>query len=425
MANKIKKTTSQESRCELFRVVNGNPSQNMKKLIELMGGINTLIGQDDIVIIKPNVQWWNQGAPNLAAVKRFVELIFDYPTGFKGEVIIAENCHRGANPWKSSRSGWLPEFQRNANLDGISNFTELTQYLKNEFGDQFSVSHWIDVDSGGKRVYRPLEGEGYVYCDGTNGVPLIKFDNGLTGGEYRETIMTYPIFKTNKDTIVDFKNGVWDKDRYTDQPVKFINFAALNHHSTYCGITSSIKNYMGISDLSGGPDPSHNGKLTENYFNFHSFPFNKWTPGPEPGMMGAEMGEFMRTIRKADLNITTADWVGITSRTNPPVARTRAMLASTDPVALDYHAAKYILYPNSKIWFHHPDIENSPTRQYLSKCAERMGGIFDESQVRVKSYDFTTNQLQRNEELEIRGEITWGTHPKELLKYFLFRTRLA
>ena len=136
--------------------------------------------------------------------------------------------------------------------------------------------------------------------------------------------------------------------------LKFINFAALNHHSTYCGFTSLIKNYLGVSDLSGGPDPSNGGKLTDRYYNFHSFPFNKWAPGPQPGMIGAEVGVFLRTIRKADLNIVTAEWIGLADRIDPPVVRTRTILASTDPVALDYHSAKYVLYPNSLITFSRP-----------------------------------------------------------------------
>jgi hypothetical protein len=160
--------------------------------------------------------------------------------------------------------------------------------------------------------------------------------------------------------VVDFKNGIWEKDSYTDQPLKFINCAALNHHSTHCGATSAIKNYLGVSDLSGGADPSKGGRLTGNYYNFHSFPFNKWGPGPEPGMIGAEIGVFLNSIRKADLNITTAEWVGLASRTATPVARTRAVLACEDPVALDYHATKYILFPNSKIAFHNPDNPESP-----------------------------------------------------------------
>jgi hypothetical protein len=42
------------------------------------------------VVIKPNVQWWNQGAPNLLALKTFVDMIMDRPGGFSGEVIILQ-----------------------------------------------------------------------------------------------------------------------------------------------------------------------------------------------------------------------------------------------------------------------------------------------------------------------------------------------
>jgi hypothetical protein len=42
--------------------------------------------------------------------------------------------------------------------------------------------------------------------------------------------------------------------------------------------------------------------------------------------------------RKADLNIISAEWTGLSSRTDPPIARTQAVLASIDPVALDYLA---------------------------------------------------------------------------------------
>ena len=303
----------------------------------------------------------------------------------------------------------------------LNNFNDLGAHLKKKYGDKFSICHLINVDAGNKRVFGPEDGTGYVYCDGTGGVPLISFDNGARGDDFREVIMTYPIFKTDKGTLVDFKNGIWENGGYTDQPLKFINFAALNHHSTYCGATSAIKNYLGISDLSGGPDPHNNGKLTEKYYNFHSFPFNKWTPGPKPGMIGAEIGVFLNTIRKADLNITTAEWIGLVSRTEPPVAHTKAILASTDPIALDYHSTKYLLYPNSRISVHNPDDTKRPMYQYLVNCAEKGGGFFDEKYVDVKSYDLKTKIFQGDDDLVVMGEKTWGHDPKHLMKYLVLR----
>ena len=408
----------------VYRALNGGPADNLRKVIDLIGGIEVIVGADDVVIIKPNVQWWNQGAPNLAALKTFVDLIMDRPGGFNGEVVIAENCHRGSAPWNSTASGWAHPFTRNSDLYFVNNFIDLCDHLKIRYGSRFSVSHWINVASGGKRVYRPEDGPGYVYCDGTEGVPLIALHNGSSGSG-RSVIMSYPIFKTDRGTVIDFKNGIWEKEcgyaGYTEQPVKFINFAALNHHSDYCGATSAIKNYLGISDLSGGADPENDGHLTGEYFNFHSFPFNKWSPGPEPGMLGAEIAVFMKTIRKADLNITTAEWIGLSSRTELPVARTRAVLASTDPVALDYHATKYLLYPNSGNSVHNPDNRQGALYQYVFKCSEEGGGVFDESHVAVVSYDYNAMDLQRSPSFVVRGQRVWGFDVKNLMKYFTSR----
>jgi len=392
---------------------------NLIRVADLMGGIGKIIGGDDIVLIKPNVQWWKQGAPNLAALKTFVDLIMERPRGFNGEVIIAENCHRGSSPWQYA--GWSNGFEWNSNLANVTNFNEFSRIIKDTYKARFSTCHLIDVGAGNRRVFGPSNGSGYVYCDGTGGVPLISCENGNKGKDRRFTIMTYPIFKTDKATVIDFKNGIWKKGAFTGQPLRLINFSALNHHSTYCGMTSAIKNYMGISDLSGGPDPNDGGRLTEKYYNFHSFPFNKWAPGPDPGMLGKEIGVFMKTIRKADLNITTAEWIGLSSRIDPPIAHTRAVLACTDPVALDYHAAKYLLYPNSKLSIHDPDNQKSPVRQYLMKCAEENAGILDERSVKVTSYDFKTKSLQTDNNLIITGERKWRSNPKAILKYLFLR----
>lgn len=406
--------------CTVYRAVNGTPAENLRKVVEMMGGVGTHFGEDDVVLIKPNAQWWNQGATNLAALSTFVELIMERPGGFRGEVVIAENCHRGNSPWTSTGSGWAKDFQRNADISGIKNLGELGQSLKKRYGDHFTLRHWINVAYGAKRVFGPKDGAGYVYCDGTGGVPLLSFDNGLAGERHRATIMTYPVFVTDRATVVDFKNGVWEKGKYTGRPFRFVNFPALNHHSVYCGITSAVKNYLGVTDLSGGPDPRGGGKLTSDYYNFHSFPFNTWDHGPRPGMLGAEVGVFLKTVRKADLNIAAAEWVGLVSRVDPPVARTRAVLASTDPVALDYHSAKYVLFPNSKLAIHDPDNAKGPLRQYLAACAEKSGCNLDESRVNIVSYDIGSKRI-RNDDFVLHGNVDWGRDLKTILKYIYFR----
>ena len=130
---------------------------------------------------------------------------------------------------------------------------------------------------------------------------------------------------------------------------------------------------------------------------------------------------YSQTVRRADLHITTAEWVGLSSRVDGPAARTRAVLAGTDPVALDFHAAKYILYPNSGISVHDPENEKGPVCQYLAKAAETGAGILNEEHVAVESYDFARNGLQQDGDLALMGEKSWGTDLRAVAKYLYLR----
>lgn len=403
----------------VYRAVNGRPAENLEKVLSLMGGVEALFGDEDVVILKPNLQWYNQGAPNIAAMARLVTLIMERPGGFRGEVVLTENTHRGAKPWE--RAGWAVPFVRNSDLPGVANYNALAADLKRKFGDRFSVCHLIDIGSGAKRVYSAADGPGYVLCDGTGGVPRLALDNGLQDDRRREVVMSYPILKTGRGTLVDYRWGVWENGAYTGRPVKFINCAALNHHSVYCGVTSAVKNYLGVSDLSGGSDPSKGSRLAGDHYNFHSFPFTGNKKGPVPGMLGAEVGYFLKMVRRPFLNITTAEYCGLVDRIGLPVARTRAVAASTDPVALDVHTAKHILFANSRISLHDPDDPKSPVTQYLKQCARTGDYCYDESRVEVRSFDFATRKLQEDGEFAIRGDREWGANPRSLLKYAVLR----
>jgi len=415
------KATGGEERATVARSLYGNPGENIRKTLQLLGGLEKFINRDDVVLIKPNGQWWNQGCTNLACIQVFVEEVFSLKGGFEGEVILAENCHRGPEPWKSTESAWVPEFARNSDIPACRNLGDLSRLLKERYKERFSTVHWINVRSGGRRVEAGQEGQGYVYCDGTNGSEKLFFPNGLQGKDARKTMATYPVFRTDRGTRVDFMHGVFRNGAFDRDSLKFINFPGLNHHSTYTGMTSCIKNYMGITDLSGGPDPFDDGELLDGVLNYHSFPFNKWEKGPVPGMLGAEIGFFMKNVRKADLNIVAAQWTGLSTRTEFPAASTRIVLASTDPVALDFHSSKYVLFPNSGIRFHNPEWVKGPLFKYLKACAEMTGDTLDESAVKVLSWDKREDRLQKDEELIVRGKRFWGSNPKQLAKYLAMR----
>jgi hypothetical protein len=90
-------------------------------------------------------------------------------------------------------------------------------------------------------------------------------------------------------------------------------------------------------------------------------------------------------------------------------------------VALDFHAAKYILHPNSKISVHDPEHPRSSLRHYPDCCAEASGAVFDERFVSVTSYDFAKGRLQGDDELAVVGAKDWGTDAKGILKYLYLR----
>jgi len=359
----------------IYESKNGTPEQNVKKVIEMMGGINRFIENNDIIIIKPNAQWWNQGMTNTNALKGFIELILNI-SGFKGEIIIADN-HHNWNLYKGCNIlGWSTIFR-----NGDFNYNELIDYFQNKGYKNISKYNWIDAGRYSREetfknkfkgaiietvkkilnyrrniVKGPEDGDGYVWTD------IEYCCNG------KKTKMTYPIFTSKSSNItIDFKNGAWKNGVYINQPVKFINFAVLNHHSSFAGVTSSVKNYLGIVDLTCG----YKGAEPKGYHNFHYIGI--------PGMGGA-IGTFMNTIRKADLNIVTAEWTGFGSRVDTKLsARTKTIIASKDPVALDYYTAKYILYPLGGPVAHlnNPDNMEGPFRKYLELCCEQGVGTLD------------------------------------------------
>lgn len=377
----------------IYIAKNGTPEENLEKVIEMMGGIEKFIGKNDIVVIKPNAQWWNQGRTNLAAIKGFIDLVMMIP-GFKGEVIIAENNHfmDETATEKDNVRGWVHFSEINGEIDGVNhNLNTMIELFNRKGHKNVTKYHWRDGGpkndvwgngQNGGIVNSPSDGDGYVWTD------LDYTYTRLLGLKRWKVKMTYPIFTSSYSGItVDLKNGAFMRDKIgnsnyiSEKRVRLINFAALNSHGEDTGITGSIKNYMGITDLSCGSW----GLKPGGYVNVHKcgenlYPFAKAGP----------LGYFMKKIKKADLNIVTAEWVGWGSRTNIEKASlTRTILAGTDPIALDYYGAKYLLYPLSKKRYHDPDDHNSPVRKFLDLALRTLKqGTLKESRMNIHTYDF-------------------------------------
>jgi len=382
---------------------NSTPEQNVATVIEMIGGIDKIIDQNDIVIIKPNAQWHNHGMTNTNTIKGFIDLVLDIPT-FKGEIIIAENHHAATD----NDLAWTTQKK-----NGDYNLNELVDYYHQKDIPNVTKYHWRDggpnpkplqfpAGNGGV-VAGPEEGDGYVWTD----------EEYTYGG--RKTRMSYPIFTSRYSGItIDFKKGAWKNGYYTNQPIKFIDTSAINYHSSIFGITACIKNYLGVVDLTCG----FHGPQPEGYYNFHyisvawpktyicaDFIENILRTGfiresvfmskvgqrlsPSTGALGGAVGHFMNNIRRADLNIIAAEYAGHVGRWSPP-AHTKTVLASTDPVALDYFAGKYLLFPlgGRKSKYNDPDNKDGPFRKCLELCHAEGIGTLDEKNMIIHKHDF-------------------------------------
>ena len=387
---------------DIFLSKNGSPQDNINKVIEMMGGIERFIGVNDIVVLKPNAQWWNQGRTNLAAMKGFIDLILEIQ-GFKGEIIIGENQHFMDNALpeeeKDNIRGWIKIGEINSDIDGADhNFNTLIELYKNRGIKNVTKSHWRDggpkipywgnAENGGI-VTSPAEGDGYVWTD------IDYVFEGLWGWKKWKVKMTYPIFTSTYSGItIDFKNGPFQRNgngggQYLqNRQLKLINFSALNDHGSDTGITAAVKNYMGITDLSCG----YWGLKPDGYFMVHAcgedfYPFAKAGP----------IGHFLKTIRAADLNIVTAEWVGWGDRTDTAKAtRLKTILAGVDPIALDYYAAKNLILPlSNNREYHDPDNPDSSISKFLLLAQTAWGkGAFGETSIHVNQYDFIKTRLR-------------------------------
>lgn len=364
------------------------PEENVKKAVELFGGIDKIVDKNDIIIIKPNAQWWNQGTTNTNNIKGFIELVLS-SNDFKGEIIIAENHHYK----KANSRGWTTD-QKN----GDFNLNQLVQYFNNKGIKNVSKYHWIDGgpnpqpqegDAGGGNVVNSVEaGDGYVWLK----------DSIYLSPENRKCMMTYPVFTSqySKEKI-DLMKGCY-KNKIYQNNIKLINFACLNHHSYSFGVTASIKNIMGIVDMTCG----FQGTTPKGYYNTHfigkrSFIYQlgvdlkyygkRFKFGTSLGnkvarsgywnshFTGAALGFWMKNVRMPDINILAAENVGWggRGRSGPQkMTNSKCVAISKDPVALDYIGAKHILLgatPEQEHYYkekNNPD--NPPFSLFLEQC---------------------------------------------------------
>jgi hypothetical protein len=256
-----------------------------------------------------------------------IQAILDHPDGLNGEVVIFENGQgRGSlncdNPW------YYPDSNAHANAND-ENQTFL--YLVNVIFNDPRVSAFL-LDP-----YR------------TN---FIGATDHSTNGYRTYGNVSYPCFTTTKGNRVELREGIWQVGGHS-QNLKLINVPVLKFHDTGGSeITASLKHFYGVVSMADGQQP------------FRHY-----------GGLGQTCGTMVVSVRTPVLNIIDATWVSFSSITGYPsetTHRANQILASQDPVALDYWAAKYILNPISNNPRHLPSF--SGIDQWLTSARDTING---------------------------------------------------
>jgi uncharacterized protein (DUF362 family) len=304
----------------------GNRHAGVDTLVRLMGqnglkfyrspvagtesGANGLIASDDVVLIKVNAQWKYRGCTNSDLVRGLVQRVLDHPQGFQGEVVIVENGQgRGSLACDTSDAyGGNTEVHANAQNESHS-FLWLVNSL---FQDPRVSAFLLDPIRGSFIGAAEHAANGYR-----------TFEN-----------VSYPCFTTAGGRRVELREGVWNGASYGSN-LKLINVPVLKHHDTGGSeITGALKHMYGLVSMSDGQS------------NFRHY-----------GGLGETCGKMMVSVHTPVLNIMDAIWVSQGALTGYPAsATTRAnrIVASQDPVGLDYWTAKNILYPIDNNSRHHP-----------------------------------------------------------------------
>lgn len=323
-------------------------------------GPEGLIGKDDLIIIKVNCQWPERGGTNTDLLKAIIKSIINHPDGFIGEIVVADNGQEvGSLDWEESNA---------------ENHSQSAQKVVDMFSSSYNISTYL-WDS----IARDRTGE---YSDG-----YIE-DGYIVNDTYSQPTgiqVSYPKFRTIFGTYISFKEGIWNPETlsYDRDRLKVINVPVLKTHSDK-GVTACIKHYMGV--------------VTARMTNACS--------KVGTGGMGAEMVE----TGIPTLNILDSIWINPiplggprTSYTN--AVRVNVIMASTDPIALDFWAVKHVLMQASQKMGYtdlssmDPDLDDYPYfGYYLRRAMQELWNAGyqvtnDEFQMNVFVFDMHARKL--------------------------------
>ena len=361
---------AQGTQHHLYIARNGTPVTNVQRAVALAGGIQTFIGHDDAVVLKPNGQWPLQGYTHTQSLKALIDVILNRPGGFAGEIIIAEHLHRDSATALNGSYCW----NMSSGYNRTNNWADMNYFeLVNDYHTR--GNHNVTAIP----LYDVGQSADFVQATGPAGLAAGKHGwvrtTYTTTANARTVRLSHALLRSAySGHVIDFKNGVWHSGSYTGQPVKIIVLPTLNNHGSYnsedyAGPTSALKCHLGIVEFAGSSGVNLHGVGYDSPVN--------------PQAMGESVGQLITQILQPAFYLTVAEYTGHRSRTDPTAAHTKTVGLCADPVTLDYWMCKYVMYPcATSQTFMNPD-NNNHLRQALIGCNGKGVGTINEAEMQV------------------------------------------
>lgn len=365
----------------VYKVQNGSDCfQNIAKLWEMLDRPGRFIDANDVVVIKGNAQWPNQGYTHTGCIKAVIDSILQIP-GFSGEVLLCDNV-QGGGGGAGTYAFDVPVSSRVNNWPDM-NWTQLVASYAAQ-GKPVAMVKWQTDPVW--RTPQPLPS--YSAWNPANGPGWTRYFFSLNG---RNTYLSAPVFASplTPGRMIDMMKGVWENGVYTGRKVKAIFMPTLNNHDfsggkeDYSGVTSTVKSFFGATEIfHGSPTYISDDYVWNGFYSLHSASFTQ----NDALAAGQLVGTFINSLYAPVLYITPAIYSGWYNRTaTNGAAFTNTVLACTNPVSLDYIACRDVISPHAA-WLN-PN-NNNNTRRQLVGCSSQGGGTLDPQSIEVFGYDF-------------------------------------
>jgi hypothetical protein len=354
---------------------NLSPVSNVTTAISLAGGIQHFIDYDDVVVLKPNGQWKQQGYTNTESMMALIDTILARPGGFAGEIIIAEHVHR--NPGTGTNQALSGEFCWNMSVGSnrLYNYANMSymELVNSYHNHSVNIVTADPLYESGVGTFVKVDGPSHLTGSQQGWVHSLY----TTTSNGKKVTLSYPILRSGySGKLIDVKNGVWQNGSYTGQKVKLIFLPTLNNHGgphaeDYAGATSAVKCHIGFQDFNN---------LDSGAENLHNIGYGSPVV---PAAMGESVGQLISQLIHPTFYLTCAEYSGHQSRYDSVPTHTKTVALCTDPVTLDYWMCKNILYPCDTAQNFLNPANNNNLRKTLVGCNSKGVGTLNEAEITV------------------------------------------